>query len=341
MALTRDEVIWAYRMFLGRDPGDEQIVNAQMQAYENVSQIRNEFSASLEFKMLTQLQTEAFVPPFLLPKPTDGQIVIDVPTLNDPTSQMCTHSQMQEGHYTRICGAIGLDPTVAHRKHWEWVYICRVFEAAGLIKSGASALVFAVGRERLPAYFASNGVKVLATDGPQDVVDDWSTSDQYTTNVDGLFYSEIVEEPVFRKSVEFRTVDMNHIPTDLGTFDFLWSSCSLEHLGSLEAGFQFVLNSLEHLKPGGMAVHTTELNLSSNEETFEGFPTCIYRRRDIDAFASRVREAGYELMPINYFMGTEPLDRHIDYPPHSPPHLRLALGLYVSTSIGLVIRRPH
>ena len=37
----------------------------------------------------------------------------------------------------------------------------------------------------------------------------------------------------------------------------------------VEAGLRFLEDSLDCLKPGGVAVHTTELNLSSNEETME------------------------------------------------------------------------
>ena len=38
----------------------------------------------------------------------------------------------------------------------------------------------------------------------------------------------------------YREVDMRAIPTDLRGFDFAWSSCALEHLGSLGAGMAFV-----------------------------------------------------------------------------------------------------
>ena len=34
--------------------------------------------------------------------------------------------------------------------------------------------------------------------------------------------------------------------------------------------------------PGGVGVHTTEYNLSSNERTVEQGPTVLYRRRDLD-----------------------------------------------------------
>ena len=44
----------------------------------------------------------------------------------------------------------------------------------------------------------------------------------------------------------------------------------------------FVINSMRVLKPGGVAVHTTEFNLSSNDDTIEARDLCVYRRRDIE-----------------------------------------------------------
>jgi hypothetical protein len=83
--------------------------------------------------------------------------------------------------------------------------------------------------------------------------------------------------------VNFRPVDMRdlRLPWD-ETFDFLWSSCSLEHLGSLEAGMDFVKQSTDLLKPGGVAVYTTEFNVSSNDETLTSGPLVVYRKRDVE-----------------------------------------------------------
>ena len=337
MGLTRDEVVWAYKMFLGRAPENEEVIESQRKAYPDVDAIRKDFSGSGEFKTLTGNPKDAFIPHFLLPEAQDGRITIDLPTLKDPQSQMCTYSQLQEPEFVRICQAIGVDASVAHHKHWEWVYICRALETQGMIAPGKTGLVFAVGRERLPAYFASKGVTIQATDGPSDVADIWVGSDQFSTNTDALFYPEIVSAADFKKHIQFRVADMIHLPEDLGTYDFLWSSCSLEHLGGIEAGFKFVTDSLANLKPGGVAVHTTEFNLSSDTETLDCWPTCIYRKRDIDAFIARVEALGHTVLPMNYFPGSHPLDVHIDYPPHAPPHLKMALAQYVTTSIGFVI----
>ena len=68
----------------------------------------------------------------------------------------------------------------------------------------------------------------------------------------------------FAQRVTFRPVDMNALPADLTGFDFAWSSCALERLGTLEAGMDFVLAQMGCLRPGGVGVHPTEYLVSSN-----------------------------------------------------------------------------
>ena len=91
-----------------------------------------------------------------------------------------------------------------------------------------------------------------------------------------------------RRSVTYQNIDMrdlSSVPKEM--FDFSWSSCSFEHLGSLEVGLKFLIHSMDCLKPGGIAVHTTEFNVSSNDATLETGNCVIYRRKDIEAFEMR------------------------------------------------------
>jgi hypothetical protein len=133
---------------------------------------------------------------------------------------------------------------------------------------------------------------------------------------------------------------MNAIPADLVDFNFTWSSCAYEHLGSIEAGLTFFENSLKCLAPGGIAVHTTELNLSSNSSTLDKGGTVIFRRRDFETLAERLLAQGHEVMPITFDSGDTDLDRFIDLPPYSSdPHLKLQLLRWVSTSFGMIVRK--
>jgi hypothetical protein len=51
----------------------------------------------------------------------------------------------------------------------------------------------------------------------------------------------------------------------------------------------------------------------------------------------------HEMLPLNFYAGKEPPDNHIDLPPFGEPHLKLQLTLdltnYVTTSIGIAIRK--
>ena len=134
---------------------------------------------------------------------------------------------------------------------------------------------------------------------------------------------------------------MNAIPDDLVGFDFCWSACALEHLGSLRHGFDFIENSLKCLKPGGVAVHTTEFNLGSDLRTLARGPSVVYRERDLVDFARELCRDGH-LITLNLHPGSEPTDRMVDRDYDSDIHLRLYVRKRaLATSIGLTIRKAN
>ncbi|MBU3574764.1 hypothetical protein ICN43_02870 [Polynucleobacter sp. UK-Mo-2m-Kol15] len=134
---------------------------------------------------------------------------------------------------------------------------------------------------------------------------------------------------------------MNQIPNSFfDQYDFVWSACALEHLGSLQHGAEFIKNSLKYLKPGGVAVRTTEFNLSSNDATLES-PSCsIYREKDITQLVQELEQEGYDVKPLDLNTGGSSVDNYIDTPPYGfSPHLKLELASFVVTSIGLIISK--
>ena len=232
-------------------------------------------------------------------------------------------------------------PLLVHRKIWEHVYIIHHLEAAGVLARGARGLGFGVGKEMLPAIFADRGVEVVATDAPQEigVGAGWASTNEYSPSIVDL-PSGTMARADFLRRVSWRECDMNAIASDLSGFDFCWSSCCFEHLGSLDAGLDFVLESVEKtLKPGGIAVHTTELNLASNTDTIETGQTVLYRRRDIERLIATLRERGHEVGELVLAPDLLSLGGHVDTPPYGLPHLKLALSGYVTTSVGIVVRR--
>jgi SAM-dependent methyltransferase len=244
--------------------------------------------------------------------------------------------------FERHADALGREP-IFHRKIWEWVYILHHLEAAGALRPGSRGLGFGVGTEPLPSVFAGRGVDVVATDAPPEigVAAGWLHGDQLARKHDDVHDPRVIDRATFEARVTFATLDMNAVTPALGAFDFCWSACSLEHLGSLRHGLDFVIASVEQtLKPGGIAVHTTELNLSSDTETLEDGPTVIYRRRDLLALQQELRDRGHEVKTLAIAPNVHPLDHYIDTPPYAGlPHLKLQLAQFASTSVGLVVRR--
>jgi hypothetical protein len=111
-------------------------------------------------------------------------------------------------------------------------------------------------------------------------------------------------------------------------------------LGSIENGLRFVEESVKCLKIGGIAVHTTELNLTSNGKTVDNESTVLFRKKDFEELAQKLQDKGHRVFGLNFTYGDRPLDNYIDLPPYSPNnHLKLSLGEYVTTSFGFVVRR--
>jgi hypothetical protein len=243
------------------------------------------------------------------------------------------HPEFQE--FCRIFNT----PIALHRKLWEWAFIYERLLKMGVLRPGTHGLVFGVGTEPLPSVFAGLGAHITATDAP--VGHNWDRSSEATEHREKLFHSDKIDRDTFDARVTFEYCDMNDIPSHLTDYDFCWSSCSFEHLGSIEHGIDFVINSVERsLKVGGIACHTTELNLSSNVETVEAGGTVIYRRTDLERLCRTLEERGHWVEPLRIEAGTLPPDYFVDVPPYlSDPHLKLLLGSHVATSVGIVARR--
>jgi hypothetical protein len=265
----------------------------------------------------------------------------EAPSLAALGSQLCTASQFDEPKYARWCAAIREQPR-HHRKQWEFVWILEALHRAGMLRPGRRGLGFGCGREPIAAVLASHGCEVVATDlaAEDAAARGWIDGGQHARQLSDLNARGICPPEEFAARVSFRPVDMNAIPAALRGFDFLWSSCAFEHLGSLEHGLAYVVNALDCLAPGGVAVHTTEFNVSSNEETLESPGLSIYRRRDLQRLRQMVKRSGGELLPVNFHAGDRTLDAHHDLPPYrDSPHLKLQIDRWVVTSVGLIVRK--
>jgi SAM-dependent methyltransferase len=257
-------------------------------------------------------------------------IVNDEPSLTNPVSQMATEAQCRSDAFYYWCD----------RKLWEYAYILQCLSETGMMSPGRRGLGFGVGKEPLVAVMAARGCDIVATDLDIDEAtkQGWAGSGEYAATLEALNDRGICPAARFASHVIYRVADMNKIDADLVGFDFVYSSCAFEHLGSIDLGIEFVKNSLKCLRPGGIAVHTTEFNVFSNDATIDHQQTVLFRRQDIDRLAAELHSQGHEIV-LNYNAGSGPFDRHIDVPPWSGIHLKLQLEQYVTTSLGLLIKK--
>jgi SAM-dependent methyltransferase len=271
----------------------------------------------------------------------------------DLRSKLCCQADIESDWLRYWCDQLRVAP-VYSRKIWEYGFVLQAIWEAGFLEAGRCGLGFAVGREQLPSYFASREVRVLATDlaGSDERSRVWQDTDQHASDVlEGLYFHDLVNRESFARSCSFRSVDMNHIPDDLhGKFDFCWSMCSFEHVGSLEQGLEFVRNSVKCLRPGGCAVHTTEFSFEQTDETTDNWPTVLFQRRHIDELQNRLARDGHHLISVDYNPGDGDLDIFVDVPPYSwdtrplltfppaAPQIRLSVDGFPVTSIGLIVR---
>lgn len=255
-------------------------------------------------------------------------------------SSACTKKQLLSPDFVKWTAELNGEPGRLHRKVWEWCYIAQALGERGMLQPGKKGLGLAVGKEPLISLFAKMGCDILATDMDEEGAKKagWAATNQHAASIEALVQEDICPLDEFKKRVSFRVVDMNKMPLDLGKYDFIWSSCSIEHLGNLRAGIQFMVNMTRFLKKGGVAVHTTEFNVASNESTVDNNPIVIFRKKDFLFLKELLEGCGHQVEEFDFFTGDEAEDLYVDQPPYDKlPHLKLQLGPYASTSIGTIV----
>jgi len=245
-------------------------------------------------------------------------------------------------------------PVLFHRKLWELCYVLQALWERGCLEEGRRGLAFGCGREAIASYLAARGVFVTATDlAPQDArAQGWVGTQQHAGSTDYLYYDHLCDRAEFDRRVSWRSVDMNAIPADLRDYDFCWSVCAFEHLGSIEQGLSFVENAMATVKSGGIAVHTTEFNYLFEDKTMSKGSTVLFLRRHFEELRARLIARGHHVEILDFDVGAKALDRFIDTAPfpvgprsnllrfwQETVHIKVAVGGYPATCYGLIIRR--
>src|SRR5947209_247307 len=181
-------------------------------------------------------------------------------------------------------------PVFYHRKVWELAYVLQALYEERCIENGKRGLGFGCGVEAIPSYLASRGVHVTVSDLPPEARqrEGWESSNQHAASLEQAFHAHLIDRDRFDALVTHRFIDMKAIPGEVTGYDFCWSVCAMEHVGSIEQALAFVENALKTLRPGGVAVHTTEFNFLNERETIDNWNTVLPQRRHFEALASRL-----------------------------------------------------
>lgn len=315
-------------------------INAVTQMSRNLDMMALSVKA-LGYQLATQMA--AALPP------AENTEARRVPLRSKPSTQR----DMESEWVRHWCSQLGV-PVIYHRKLWELAYILQVAYNTGNLRAGRRGLGFGCGTEPLTSYFASCGVEVTMTDlAPDDArTQSWTGTNQHASTLDDAHIEKLVSREQFDALVRYRSVDMNAIPDDLANYDFCWSTCALEHLGSIEHGLAFIENSLRPLRPGGTAIHTTEFNINPLGPTIDNWGTVLFQRRHFETLGERLTAAGHKVARLDFNPGNKPLDQFIDLPPWdegtmaylsgrlgSRAHLKVAIDGFVTTCYGITVSK--
>jgi 2-polyprenyl-3-methyl-5-hydroxy-6-metoxy-1,4-benzoquinol methylase len=284
----------------------------------------------------------------LPPAPTGGPYEIDL--LSKPSTQADLEAEWTR-HWTAQLGVAH----VFHRKLWELAYVLQAIWQTGNMAPGKRGLGFGCGEEPLPSYLASKGCHITVTDLPPDDqrAASWATTDQLASR-DKAYKEQFLDRTSYEERVDFRYADMTAIPDDLRGYDFCWSICAFEHLGSIEKGVSFIENAMDVLAPGGVSIHTTEFNFMNDKETIDNWPTVLFQKQHFQEMARRLEAKGYEVAPLNFDVGNAPMDKFIDIAPYAhdwhfdqaeswastgTPHVKVAVDGFLATCFGIIAHK--
>jgi len=240
------------------------------------------------------------------------------------------------------------DPIRRHRLIWQLTYLQHIVNSQGLCSNSHQiGFNWASNADIMSGYFANKGCRVTVSNMDFSSVSRFPVRSTPNLTIDDFFVDGMVSRRRFNRLVNYIPSDMHSALPDsiLGKYDFAWAG-HLENLGSVSLAQRFVINSLEVLKPGGIAVHFIELTLSSNVDTFEVGKTTVWRKRDIEQVVRDAQILGYHVFPLQWGSGIGHDDvtpdtfhiTHLGY--HDTGHIKLALFNHVVTTFCLILQRP-
>lgn len=279
-------------------------------------------------------------------------------------SKMCTQADFHATWFFDAAMKLELSFHGRRRKAWELAYVLAVFERYHLVARDAKALVVGEVNQPLSQYLIAEGVHVTMLDeatqsGAQEARAVEARLLQWRPAHIALRSNQSRAE--YLGHVDYRTLRFGgdtRLSSLLSTqFDMIWSTGFIEQLENVAVGQAFIMDSLQSLKPGGVAVHVVELILEPRDaaDALGGLPVngqaqggtlpedgpVLWHYMDVLHVRDQICHLGYKVKRLTFGIGNGFYDVHPDKPPYTMDnHIKLLLSGHVVTSFALVIEHP-
>jgi SAM-dependent methyltransferase len=269
--------------------------------------------------------------------PFDGWLVEPQPAaafagLDVPVNKVCRMSDADNESWCRGFDDLGFPPgrDRFHRKIWEFNQTLYGLRRLRRLAPEAHAIGIGCGHEELMYFLANRIARVVATDVYEGAF------------LGGEGDADVLEHPEkyapfpYRQPhLEVRRMNGLSLDAPASTFDFTFCLSSIEHFGSLADKLQALREMFRVLKPGGVAVVTTEaiLNrLGRGEQYFR--PEVLLRL---------IGDAGFSLdgapdLRVEREFAAAPLALPMDA--FVTPHVVLRNFNTIYTSVALFLMKP-
>lgn len=228
-----------------------------------------------------------------------------------------------------------------YRKDWEVAMAVRALRDHGALRPDAEILGVAAGLE-LTTFVLTNEVRrVFATD--LYLGDRWRSTADKRMLIDPTVFAAV---PWKRRRLVVQHMDARDLQYDDQTFDGVFSSSSLEHVGSTADARRVLEEMCRVLRPGGVVSMSTELRLAGASPGYPG--TLLFDRDelldliadlpaqlvgDLDDTVSAATRAS--VTQLDAAVRARKRGREWSY-----PHIVLRRGQHLFTSVHLTLVKP-
>ena len=233
---------------------------------------------------------------------------------------------------------VGEEPRF-HTKQWEWA---QILEARRLYADSARTLVgLGTGTELI--------LPVLARDAEQIIATDLYESPGAWKHTAGRRPDEVFPE---LDNLRVHSMDMRKIDLPPESADFVWSLCSIEHVGHIEEILDALRQAGRLLKPGGLMAITTEYAFSERSLYVPRIPSGNFFYLDQQKIRRMFTDTGLHLVePIDLRLSTHPMNvpvwEHLNNSVPNLPHVLYRAqplplyGVYAACICLVLSREDH